>query len=60
VLNEVGRFSTLAALLGILCSGLLLAGLLERRHRMVWRMGFDSLAVLGAYAAGLFMLYRLR
>jgi cation:H+ antiporter len=60
VLNEVGRFSTLAALLGILVTGLLLAGLLERRHRMVWRMGVDSLAVVAAYAAGLLLLYRSR
>jgi cation:H+ antiporter len=60
VLNEVGPFSTLAALLGILATGLLLAGLLERRHRMVLRMGVDSIAVLAAYATGLYLLYRLR
>jgi cation:H+ antiporter len=60
VLNEVGAFSTLAALLGILATGLFLAGLLERRHRMVLRMGLDSIAVLAAYAAGLLLLYRLR
>jgi cation:H+ antiporter len=60
VLNEVGAFSTLAALLGILATGLFLAGLLERRHRTVLRMGVDSIAVLAAYAARLFLLYRLR
>lgn len=60
VLNEVGRFSSFAALLAILVTGLLLAGLLERRHRMVLRMGVDSLAVLAAYFGGLAVLYQLR
>lgn len=60
VLNEVGRFSSFAALLAILVTGLFLAGLLERRHRMVMRMGVDSLAVLVAYFAGLALLYQLR
>ena len=39
VLGEVGRFSTLAALLGIAVTILFLVGLIERRDRTVMRMG---------------------
>lgn len=60
VLNEVGRFATFAALLAIVATGLFLAGLLERRHGMVWHMGVDSIVVLAAYFGGLFVLYQLR
>jgi cation:H+ antiporter len=60
VLNQVGRFSSFAALLGIVVTTLYVAGLIERRDRTVLRMGYDSLAVLGAFFGGVFMLYRLR
>jgi len=60
VLAEVGAFSTFAALLGIAVTGLFVAGLLERSHFRIMRMGVDSLAVLGTYAAGLVVLYGLR
>lgn len=60
VLAEAGRFATFAALLGIAVTALFLAGLLERGHRMVLRMGIDSLLVLGTYGAGIAMLYQLR
>ena len=59
VLGEVGRFSTLAALLGIAVTTLFLVGLIERRDRTVMRMGVDSLAVLIVYFGGVFMLYRI-
>lgn len=60
VLNEVGSFSLLAALLGIALTTLHLIGLIERRNRTIARMGVDSLAILATYAGGLFLLYQLR
>jgi cation:H+ antiporter len=60
VLNEVGKFSTFWALLGIVLTMLYLAGLVERRDRTILRMGVDSLAVLVAYLGGLMLLYQLR
>jgi cation:H+ antiporter len=60
VLNEVGRFSAVAALLGIIVTTLYIAGLVERRDRTILGMGVDSLAVLGAYLGGLILLYQLR
>lgn len=60
VLNEVGAFSTIAALLGIAVTTIFLAGLIERQHRTVLRMGWDSLLVLAVYLGGLAMLFRLR
>lgn len=60
VLNQVGRFSSFAALLGIVVTTLYIAGLVERRDRTILRMGYDSLAVLLIYLGGIFLLYRLR
>lgn len=60
VLQEVGRFSLLGALLGIAVTTVYLAGLIERRDRAVLRMGLDSWLVLVIYFAGLFGLYQLR
>lgn len=60
VLNEVGRFSGFAALLAIVLITFYIAGFIERRNRIVLRMGVDSLAVLLIYFGGLFILYRLR
>ena len=60
VLDTVGDFSLLTALLGILMATIYLVGLIERRNRTIARMGIDSLAILVAYAGGLFLLYQLR
>lgn len=60
VLNEVGRFSLVASLLGALLAGIYLVGLLERRDKTIARMGVDSFLVLLLYAGGLVLLYRLR
>jgi cation:H+ antiporter len=60
VLSEVGRFSTFAALLGIAVTALFVAGLVERRHYRIMRMGLDSITVLLTYIAGLVLLYRVR
>jgi cation:H+ antiporter len=60
VLNEVGRFSSFAALVGIVVTTLYIVGLIERRNRTILRMGVDSLIVLVAYLGGLILLYQLR
>jgi cation:H+ antiporter len=60
VLDQVGRFSTFAALLAILIIALFTGGLIERRDRTVLHMGVDSVAVLVVYVIGLVILYRLR
>lgn len=60
VLNEVDRFSLFAMLLGILLTGIYLAGIVERRPKAVLRMGIDSVIVLFAYAGGLVALFCLR
>jgi cation:H+ antiporter len=60
VLDEVGRFSIIAALLGILLTAVYVAGLLERRSTVYFRMGMDSLLVIGLYFGGLIVLYFVR
>ena len=60
VLNRIGSFSVLGALIGIMVTGLFVAGLAERRDQTIWRMGIDSIAVLIVYAGGLGLLYSLR
>lgn len=60
VLNELGRFEIISALLGAVLTGIYLVGLLERRDPVVLRMGYDSLAVLLAFAGGVALLVTLR
>jgi cation:H+ antiporter len=57
VLNSVGRFSLLAALLAVLLTSVYMVGLLDRRKRLVLGMGIDSLTVLLLYGGGLLLLY---
>ncbi len=60
VLEEVGEFSLFAALLGIVMTGIYVAGILYRRKRVVLRMGVDSAIVLLLYIGGAVVLYGLR
>lgn len=60
VLNEVGAFSAFAALLGIVLTTLYIIGMIERRDRVLFHMGYDSLAVLVCYGVGLVLLYNMR
>ena len=53
VFGQVDRSAMVAALLGILLTVLVLIGLLERRDKAMLRMGYDSIAVLVAYSAGM-------
>lgn len=59
-LDEVGDFSLFAAMLGILLTGTYVAGILQRKKRVIFRMGLDSAVVLVLYVAGAFILYGLR
>lgn len=60
VLVEAGRFAAFGALLTIVLTAVFLVGMIERRDRTVFRMGFDSLLAIACYAAGLVVLYQLR
>lgn len=60
VLNEVGSFSAFAALLGIALTTFYVIGMIERRDRVIFRMGYDSMAILICYVVGLVVLYGLR
>jgi len=60
VLNKVGDFATVGALLGAVVTSIFLIGLSERRDRKIWRMGTDSALVLLVYLGGLYLLYTMR
>jgi len=60
VLNEAGRFEAVAALLGAVLTGLFLVGLLERQNKTVLRMGYDALAAVVVFPAGLVLLFFLQ
>ncbi|HEX6364423.1 MAG TPA: hypothetical protein VFZ93_15810, partial [Albitalea sp.] len=60
VLMEAGPFAAFGALLALVLTAIFLVGMIERRDRTVLRMGFDSLAAIACYAAGLVVLYQLR
>jgi cation:H+ antiporter len=57
VVNELGRFEVVSSLLGAILIGVFLVGLLERRNRTVFRMGYDSLGVMVLFAGGLVLLH---
>ncbi len=60
VLVEAGPFAATAALLALVLTAIYLVGMLERSDRTLLRMGYDSLAVVLAYSAGLGLLYAQR
>jgi cation:H+ antiporter len=60
LLNELGRFSLFATLLGAAVTAVYVAGLLGRPRRVILRMGIDSALVLLMSIGGLLLLYRLR
>ncbi len=60
VLNVVGEFAAVAALLGVATTGLFLMGLAERRDVAILRMGIDSIFVIITYIGGLILLYSMR
>ena len=60
VLNELGRFEVISALLGACLIGVFMIGLFERRNQTVLKMGYDSLAVILLFLGGLGLLYAVR
>jgi cation:H+ antiporter len=60
VIDVLGSFEVVSALLGAILTGLYLVGLLEHRNPVVLRMGYDSLAVLVVFAGGVMLLFSLR
>lgn len=58
VLAEAGRFEVIGAILAVLMTGVFVVGLLERRDRTILRMGYDALAAILLFAAGLALLAR--
>jgi cation:H+ antiporter len=60
VINELGRFEILSALLGAILTGIFMVGLLEQRNPRMMRMGYDSLAVIVLFGCGLTLLFAIR
>lgn len=60
VLNEGGRFSLFATLLGAAVTAVCVAGLIGRPRKVVLRMGVDSILVVLVSVGGFLLLYRLR
>jgi len=56
LINELGTFEVVSALLGAALIGVFLVGLLEHRDRTVLKMGYDSAAVILLFALGLGLL----
>lgn len=60
ILNQVGTFSVIGAVLGITTTAVYMVGLIERRKKTVLGMGVDSAVVLLLYFGGMLLLYNLR
>jgi cation:H+ antiporter len=60
VLGEVGTFSAVAATVAIALNAILIVGMVERRDKTIFRMGYDAFAMLLLYAAGAVLLFQLR
>lgn len=57
ILNEAGRFTSIAVFLGILTTSIYLIGLIDRAKRTFFGLGYDSLAAICAYLIGLYVLF---
>lgn len=58
VLGSAGTFEALGALLAVLMTGCFTVGLLERKDRTVWRMGYDAVGALVLFGAGMLVMAR--
>ncbi|KLI62922.1 sodium:calcium antiporter [Aurantiacibacter marinus] len=56
VLKLAGDFEIAAAMLALVLTGIFVLGLIERRDRVVLRMGQDSITAIGVYIAGVALL----
>ncbi|NJR78686.1 sodium:calcium antiporter [Sphingomonas corticis] len=52
LMETLGSFETVSALLGATLIGVFMVGLLEHRDRTIWKMGVDSAVVILIFAAG--------
>lgn len=52
VINTLGRFETMLAMMAAVLIGVFIVGLLEHRNRTIFRMGIDSAIVMLLFAAG--------
>lgn len=59
VMNVLGPFEAVSALLGAILIGIFMVGLLEHRNRTIFKMGVDSAAVIVVFVAGVALLARL-
>ncbi|MDC7785045.1 sodium:calcium antiporter [Rhodoplanes sp. TEM] len=60
VLAQAGRFEAVAALLGLLLTGIFLVGLLERSDRTILHMGYDAATGVVVFVGGLVLLFFLQ
>lgn len=51
MVNSLGAFETIWALLGAVLIGIFMIGLLDHRYRTIFKMGVDSAAVIASFAA---------
>ncbi len=56
VMNMLGTFEAVSALLGSVLIGVFMIGLLEHRDRTIFRMGIDSAVVMALFAVGVALL----
>lgn len=60
IMANAGPYEAFASIIAISVTAAFMVGLAERRNRTFLRMGYDSLAVLTIYFAGLIVLFFLR
>lgn len=60
LMNELGTFSTVAAVLSIALTAIFMVGIIVKSRRQIANLGPDSALVLLVYVAGLYLLYTLR
>lgn len=56
LINQLGTFEVVSALLGATLIGVFLIGLLEHRDRTIFKMGYDSAVVIVLFTVGLGLL----
>lgn len=56
VMNTLGTFEAVSALLGAILIGVFMVGLLEHRNRTIFKMGIDSAVVIALFAVGVALL----
>lgn len=60
ILDQATRGTIVSAAIGVIVTGIYLAGLIERRDRTVLRMGIDSALILILYVISVILTYGLR